>query len=180
MNIINKLFTTGTGVGILVSVLIAVVGIIYPIPIHDFFIEKWGSPLEIKPSSKDIFFSRDGNNWDEDFYAYLINNTSNTYYGVQIVVDFPNSVDVTVISDVPGEFSMLGTKNNGISVSSDFVIVGEGKNGTNMNMTVINNIGPNEKKKFKIIIDKNDYKNNFRLDLKINRFNKEPKPILNR
>ncbi len=170
------------------GIILGVLGIIatiyfalFPNPIRDFIIERWGNPLEINPAEKEIRFSADGNNWNEDFFVYLINKTSNSYYDINITSEFPNPIDISVLPVDSNEFSTINSGNGTISIGSDFMIAGEIKEkGTEIIQTVINNIGPNETKKIKVAVNKKNYNQNFRLEFKVSGFNKTPKPIFNK
>ena len=167
-------------IGIIIGVIAIIVGL-FPNPIRDFFIEKWGKPLEIRPSSKEILFAKNGDNWNEDFFVYLINNTNHSYYDINIISEFPDPVDVSILPEGPSEFSLIGTKDAGIMMGSDFQINGVNKEkGTKIVQTVINNISPNEKKKIKVSIDKNNYNKDLLLEFRVSGFSKTPKPILNK
>lgn len=178
---INMEFIVGILIGIIGIIITIIIGLFLN-PIRDFFIEKWGRPLEIQPSSKEILFSANGNNWNEEFFVYLVNNTSRSYYGIQIFLEFPDSIDISIFPESSSEeFSLIGTKKAGIMVGPDFSINGTNKEkGTKVVETVINNIGPGEKKKIKVSIDKNNYNKNFPLEFQVSRFDKNPKPILNK
>jgi len=169
-------------VGIIITIIVGIVGIIigiFPNPIRDFFIEKCGRPVKIQPSSKKILFAKNGDNWNEEFFVYLINKTSHSYYDINIVSEFPDSINIKIFPESTNEFSLLGTKDAGIMVGSDLLIEGINKEkGTKIVQTVINNVGPSEKKKIKVFIDKNKYNINFLLEFRVSNFNKNPKPIL--
>jgi len=164
-------------IGIMATVIIG----LFPNPIRDFFIEKWGEPLKIKPSSKEILFSKNGDNWNEQFFVYLINNTNHTYYDINIISEFPDSIDISILPESPSEFSQIGQKNAGFMIGSDFIIgMKNEEKGTKITQTVINNVGPDEKKKIKVIINKNNYNKDFSLKFKVSNFNRNPKPIFNK
>jgi len=167
-----------------VGILIAVIGIlvsVFPNPIRDFVLERIGRPIQIKPKQKDLLFSANGDNWNEEFFVYLTNNTNNTYYDVNIISEFPNSVDVDILPENSDEFSAIGSKGGGGFVGADFMLAGENREkGTKVIQTVINNIGPNEKKKIKVVVNKKSYSKNFRLEFKVGDFKKIPKSILNK
>lgn len=167
-----------------VGILIAVVGIlvsVFPNPIRDFILERIGRQIQIKPKRKILTCSENGENWNEEFFVYLTNNTNNTYYDINIGSEFPNSVDVSILPENSGEFSTIRAKGGEISMGTDFMLSGLNKEkGTKIVQTVINNIGPNEKKKIKVVVDKKDYNKNFRLEFKVGGFGKGPKPIFNK
>lgn len=163
--------------GILATVYFA----LFPNPLRDFFIERWGSPLVINPSEKDILCSPDGNNWNEEFFAYLINKTSHSYYDINITSEFPRSIDISVLPVDSNEFSTIKSRNGAIAIGSDFMLAGENaETGDKFVQTVINNIAPNKTKKIVVTINKRDYIQNFRLELKVSGFSKTPKPIFNK
>ena len=167
-------------IGILITIIVGIVGI-FPNPIRDFILEWIGRPLQIKPKQKDILFSKDGDNWSEKIFVYLTNNTNNTYYDINIISEFPNSIDIDILPENSDEFSVIGSKGGKIFIGSDFMLAGENKEKrTKIVQTVINNIGPNKKKKIKIVVNKKDYNENFRLEFKVGGFNKIPKSILNK
>ena len=167
-------------IGILITIIFGVVSI-FPNPIRDFILEWIGRPLQIKPKQKDILFSEDGDNWSESFFVYLTNNTNNTYYDINIISEFPNSIDIDILPENSDEFSAIGSKDGKIFIGSAFMLAGEIKEKrAKIVQTVINNIGPNEKKKIKVVVNKKDYNKNFRLEFKVGGFNKVPKSILNK
>ena len=142
--------------------------------------EDYINPIDIQPSSKTINFSPDGNNWDEDFFIYLKNNTIYTYYNICIFSEFPDAINVDIFPEDSGEDSSIVSKKAGINVGSDFSLSGVHNGaGTKWTQTVINNIGPNITKKIRINVKKGVYKKNLNLEFKINNFSREPKPILN-
>jgi hypothetical protein len=152
-----------------------------PNPVHDFLIETFGSPLEINPAEKGILLSADANNWNEEFFIYLNNKTSNTYYDINITSEFPNATDVSILPVDSNEFTSLEAGNGTISIGTDFAIFGVIKeSGMKITQTVINNIGPNETKKIKVSVNTKNYNQNFRLSFKVSGFNKTPKPIFSR
>lgn len=164
----------------IVSLLIAIVSIL-PSSIRDFILEHIHLSLQIKPNKKNILFSKDGNNWNEEYFVYLVNNTNDTYYDINIAAKYPNPIDVDIFPENSNEFSTIGLKDGQISVGLDFMLCGE-KSETKEKVvqTVINNIGPKEKKKIKVIINKNDYDKNFCLELKVGGFSKTAKPVLSK
>ena len=167
-------------VGIILGLGGIVVGI-FPNPVRDFFIEMWKKPLQISPSSKKVFFSPDEINWNECFYIYLTNKTGHTYYDINITSEFPSIISIDIMPEQASEFSLIGSENAGLMVGSDFMVAMENKeNEMRIISTVINNIGPNETKKIKIVIKKGNYYKNFKLNFKVNGFSKNPKPILNK
>lgn len=167
-------------IGILITIIVGIVSI-FPNPIRDFIFEWLGRPLQIKPKQKDILFSEDGDSWSEIFFVYLTNNTNNTYYDINIISEFPNSIDIDILPENSDEFSVIGSKDGKIFIGSDFMLAGENKEKrTKIVQTVINNIGPNEKKKIKVVVNKKDYNKNFRLEFKVGGFNKISKSILNK
>lgn len=147
--------------------------------IRDLYIEK-SKPLEIKPPNKKISVSENGDNWNEEFFIYLINHTENAYYDINIISEFPKDIDLSILSEKSDVVS-FGSKGGRIFIGSDFMLGLENKEkGVKIAQTVINNIGPNEKKKIKVIVNKKDYKKSFNLEFKITNFNKVPKPVLNK
>ena len=174
------IINSGIIIGI-IGILITIIVGIFPNPIRDFILEWIGRPLQIKPKQKDILFSKDGDNWSENFFVYLTNNTNNTYYDINIISEFPNSIDIDILPENSDEFSVIGSKNGKIFIGSDFMLAGENKEKrTKIVQTVINNVGPNEKKKIKVVVNKKDYNKNFRLEFKVGGFNKISKSILNK
>ena len=134
-------------------------------------------PLEIKPSKKEVILPSD--NWNEDFFTYLVNHTNNTYYGVQIAIEFPKNIDVSIIPEEK-DFSLLGAKNKGFLVGNNFSIGLENEN-KGITQAIINNIGPEEKLSIKIVVNKkyNDSSvDSILLNFKIDKYSKEPKSIL--
>lgn len=168
----------------IVGIIIAIIGIfvsVFPNPIRDYVIERLGIQLSVKPKRKDIHCSTDGNNWNEEFYIYLTNNTSNTYYDINVVSEYPNSIEVNIFPEDNNEFSALESTQGQVFVGSGFVLCGEIKeHKTKIVQSVINNIGPNEKKKLKVIVNKKDDNKNCCLEFKVGGFNKNPKPLLSR
>jgi len=144
--------------------------------IRILYVEKW-RPLEIKPTNKRISVSKNGDNWNEEFFVYLINNSESPYYDVNIVSEFPKDIDLSMLPEKFNTVS-LGGKENGVSVGLDFMLVLENEQGMGVAQTVINNIGPNERNKIKVIVNKKGYKKDFNLRFKITNFNKIPKPVL--
>jgi hypothetical protein len=164
-------------IGIIVTIIVG----IFPNPIRDFILERIGKSLQIKPRKKDILFSEDGNNWSETFFVYLTNNTNNTYYDISIISEFPSSIEVDILPENSSEFSGVGSKDGKMFIGLDFMLAGEIKEKkAKIVQTVINNIGPNEKKKIKVVVNKRDYSKNFRLKFKVSGFSKTSKPILNK
>lgn len=164
-----------------ISILITIIVGTFPNPIRDFILEWIGRPLQIKPKKKDILFSEDGDNWSEIFFVYLTNNTNNTYYDINIISEFPNSINIDILPENPDEFSGIESKDGKIFIGSDFMLAGENKEKrAKIVQTVINNIGPNEKKKIRVVVNKKDYSKNFRLEFKVGGFNKNSKSILNK
>ena len=171
-----------------IGIIIGVIGIfitlivgIFPNPIRDYILERIGRPLQITPKQKDILFSEDGDNWSEIFFVYLTNNTNNTYYDINIISEFPNSIDIDILPENSDEFSVIESKDGKIFIGSDFMLAGENKEKrAKIVQTVINNIGPNEKKKIRVVVNKKDYKKNFRVEFKVDGFNKISKSILSK
>jgi len=146
-------------IGIVISIGISIIlGIFIP-KIRNLYVEK-SRPLEIKPTNKRISFSKNGNNWNEEFFVYLINNSDSPYYDINIVSsEFPKDIDLSMLPEKINTVS-LGSKENGVYVGRDFMLVIEKTEETRVAQTVINNIGPNEKNKIKVIIE-NAYSDDF-------------------
>ena len=162
----------------IISLALSIVLGVYLIPkIRDFYIEK-SKPLEIRPTNKKISGSENGNNWNEEFFIYLINHSKNPFYDINVISKFPKDIDISILPQKQDEV-FLGTRGNRISVGLDFMLTMEdNENELKTAQTVINNIGPGEKIKIKVTINKKNYKRNFNLLFSIKTFSKIPKPIL--
>lgn len=163
-------------ISIAITFILGVISGVFIIPrIRGLYVERC-RPLEIKPTNKIISVSKNGDNWNEEFFVYLINNSESPYYDINIVSEFPKDIDLSMLPEKFNTVS-LGGKENGVSVGLDFMLGLENKKGMGVAQTVINNIGPNEKNKIKVIINKKGYKKDFNLKFKITNFNKIPKPV---
>ena len=137
-------------------------------------------PLEIKPINKKLSVLENGNNWNEEFFIYLINHSKNPHYDINVISEFPKGLNVSILPEKSDVVS-LGTRENGISMGIDFMLGLENKEkGIGVAQTVINNIGPNEIKKVKVSVKKNDYRKNFNMKFTLGNFSKIPKPIMER
>ncbi len=141
-------------------------------------IEKSG--LSIEPSKKHIAFSKTGDNWNEEFYVYLVNHSDKTFYDVNIALDYPKYIGVSFMPEEQSATMKLGTETNNKSIGADFMILyGEDEEvGLIGGQTVINNIGPGEKKKIKVKVTKKASGEDFDLKFKIDNYSNDPKPIL--
>ncbi len=134
-------------------------------------------PLEIKPNKKKILCSKTGNNWDEEFFVYLINYTKSSYYDINIISYYPKDVKVDIFPEI-SEFTFMGDEKGGLKIGTDFIIGGEDKErNENFNQIVINNINPAGERKIKIDVKKNNHIDDFIVRFKIEKFSKEPKSI---
>jgi hypothetical protein len=150
---------------------------VFVIPIiRDLYKEK--NPLEIKPKGKKIFASENGNNWNEEFFIYLINHSKSPYYNIYIISEFPKGLNISILPE-KSDIVSLGARESGISMGVDFMLSLEDKErNIGITQTVMNNIGPNETKKVKISIKKNDYKKGFDIRFVLGKFSNLPKPIM--
>ncbi|MBU1036814.1 hypothetical protein KKF32_02110 [Patescibacteria group bacterium] len=115
-------------------------------------------PLKISPSSRKILTSKDGDNYSEEFFIYLINHTQRTYYDISIISKFPKGI---VLSTYPEP-----------ATHGDCGISCEGSD-----QVIINNIRAKGQVKIKVNVDKNKYNKNFILKFKITNFSKTAKSV---
>jgi len=157
------------------AILIAILAIIialFPNPIRDFLIEKFGHPLEIQPTSKKLLDLADCN---EEFFISLINKTNHNYYRINITSEFPNNINVAIFPEKP---NLLISP-----ISPNFNFGLENKE-TRITQTIINNVGPNEIKKMIVVVNKGNYNKNFQQEYQINfnvsGFSKNPQSIISK
>ena len=162
-----------------IGLVLFIIGIVFSNQIHDFFVEKiLKRPLKIQPSQKLVVSSKNDDGWNEEFFVYLTNRTNQTYYDINISAMFPNSVDVDLLPTNPSGVVDIKTSTGAISKGADFIIgTGDKYGRTKSSLTVINNVGPQETKKIKVIVNKQNLDKNFNLVFKINNFSDTPKSI---
>ena len=114
----------------------------------------------------------------EACYFYLVNNSSNPIYDINILATHPKAVEVNIYPE--GRKPEMQTLGKIAMDSSAFQIHFNSIKNKNVSgvQTVINNLAPKETVKLKVEIDKKDCYKSFKLKLKVTFNSKSPKPVL--
>lgn len=175
MDFINDIliYIRNNQIGIIVTVFISVSLIPFVIWFVNWVYRNF-KPLKISPGSKRILASKDGNNYNEEFFIYLINYTQRAYYDINITSEFPKDVTLDIYPEQSDfDVTLLGSKNGGVYIGKDFIINGKIPTGEmNSTQLVINNIGAKGQIKMKVNIHKGKYNKDFIVKFKIGNFSK--------